>query len=205
MTQRVLAEPVGIVLAGGRGRRIGGSKAIVELQGKPLIAYPLAALRTVLEHVAVVAKSSTELPDVAGANVWIEPEQPSHPVAGIVRALELVGGRSVFVCAGDLPFVSAELVRALVSIELGAALAVIPHAADRLQPLCAHYAAAALGPLREALAEGPEHPTHELVATLDPAVVEVDDARAFFNVNAPEDLLTASAMLDHAEPRIGPR
>ena len=31
------------VLAGGRGSRIGGDKALVQLGGRPLIAYPLAA------------------------------------------------------------------------------------------------------------------------------------------------------------------
>jgi molybdopterin-guanine dinucleotide biosynthesis protein A len=33
------------VLAGGRGDRIGGAKAMVELRGRPLIRYPLDALR----------------------------------------------------------------------------------------------------------------------------------------------------------------
>ena len=28
------SQPVGVVLAGGRGRRIGGDKAIVELEGR---------------------------------------------------------------------------------------------------------------------------------------------------------------------------
>ena len=37
-------RPIGVVLAGGSGRRIGGSKAIVKLRGQPLITYPLAAL-----------------------------------------------------------------------------------------------------------------------------------------------------------------
>jgi molybdenum cofactor guanylyltransferase len=41
-------EPIGAILAGGSGRRIGGSKAIVKLHGTPLIAYPLEAMRDAL-------------------------------------------------------------------------------------------------------------------------------------------------------------
>jgi len=55
-------KPVGVVLAGGAGRRIGGDKATVELAGRPLLLYPLAAVRAVLRDVAVVAKRVTALP-----------------------------------------------------------------------------------------------------------------------------------------------
>src|SRR5688572_10819225 len=37
-------DAVGVVLAGGRGARMGGSKAMVELGGEPLIMRPLRAL-----------------------------------------------------------------------------------------------------------------------------------------------------------------
>jgi molybdopterin-guanine dinucleotide biosynthesis protein A len=42
---RVRTRPVGAILAGGGGRRIGGDKAIVELHGRPLISYPLETVR----------------------------------------------------------------------------------------------------------------------------------------------------------------
>jgi len=41
---------IGAVLAGGAGRRLGGSKATVQLGGRPLLAYALGALRGALEH-----------------------------------------------------------------------------------------------------------------------------------------------------------
>src|SRR5256885_1284659 len=105
------AGPLGAVLAGGLGRRLGGSKATVALAGRPLISYPLQALRSALGAVVVVAKGDTQLPDGLEAPVWVEPEHPRHPLTGLVHALSLAGGRPVLVCACDLPLVTEELVR----------------------------------------------------------------------------------------------
>jgi molybdopterin-guanine dinucleotide biosynthesis protein A len=52
---------IGSVLAGGRGSRLGGSKATVELAGRPLISYPLAALAAAGLDAFVVAKPDTPL------------------------------------------------------------------------------------------------------------------------------------------------
>ena len=138
---------IGAVLAGGSGRRIGGDKAMVELEGRPLLHYPLSVLRAVLDEVAVVAKQSTVLPglDVEIA-IWLEPEEPRHPLAGIVHALRCARGRPVVVVAGDMPFVTRGLVAALARERSRGAVAVVPRAGGRLQPLCARYEPRALTP-----------------------------------------------------------
>jgi len=185
--------PIGVVLAGGVGRRIGGDKAIVELEGRPLLHYPLNVLRAVLDDVAVVAKQSTVLPglDVEVA-IWLEPDEPRHPLAGIVHALRCAGGRSVVVVAGDMPFVTRGLVAALARERARGAVAVVPHAAGGLQPLCARYEPRALMPLA---CGDLAAPLRDVVAALPPRVVEWPDDEPFFNVNHPEDILQAAALL----------
>lgn len=191
--------PIGIVLAGGRGRRIGGAKATVELHGRPLLSYPVGALRAALGEVAIVAKAETELPSLPGVAIWIEPDEPRHPLAGIVHALLVAGGRPVVVAAGDLPFVTPELVVDLACADAGGRPAVVPRAGGRLQPLLARYDAAAAALLERALATADGTLT-AAVEALGPAVVELDDETPFFNVNLPEDLLTAAALMDRPEP-----
>jgi molybdenum cofactor guanylyltransferase len=189
--------PIGVVLAGGGGRRIGGAKATVELWGVPLLAYPVGALQAVLDEVVVVAKRDTELPPLPGVGILTEPDVPRHPLTGIVHALEQVDGRAILVCAGDLPFVTTTLVRELADADAGGAPALVPRVGGRLQPLLARYEASALAPLAAALrGAGRWAPLRELVVALAPRVVELADERQFFNVNRPEDLLTASALLD---------
>jgi molybdenum cofactor guanylyltransferase len=187
-------QPIGVILAGGAGRRIGGSKAMVRLHGRPLISYPLDAVRRALGDVAIIAKADTELPSLPGVRVWIEPSTPRHPLVGIMHALGLAEGRSVLVCAADLPFVTAETIRAIADRDPGAAPAVIAASGGHMQPLLGCYRPEAVELLRGAAAD-PQLPLRELVAAIDPLLVEVD-SEALFNVNSPDDLLQAAAMLD---------
>ena len=90
---------IGAVLAGGEGRRLGsGSKAAAQLAGRPLVEYPLEALADVCERVAVVCKRGTCLPELTGVERWDEPDEPRHPLTGIVHALETAAA-PVLICA----------------------------------------------------------------------------------------------------------
>jgi molybdopterin-guanine dinucleotide biosynthesis protein A len=196
---------VGAVLAGGAGRRMGGPKALATFRGQPLIERPLAALRTVLSEVVVVAKRDTPLPP--GLTVWVEPDEPRHPATGLIHALErcergqtpfdtspISGdcerGLTLLVGAADMPFVPVELLRALLADDSDAA-AVVPRAGGRLQPLLALYRPAALPALRSA---APDAPLTATVEALAPTILEWPDETAFFNVNTPEDLRRAEAL-----------
>jgi molybdopterin-guanine dinucleotide biosynthesis protein A len=192
--------PVGVVLAGGAGRRIGGGKAVVELHGRPLISYPVGVVQAALGAVAVVAKADSELPPLPGVEIWTEPAAPSHPLNGIVHALRGAGGRAVLVAAGDLPFLTRELIRAVAEAPAEGRAAVVPRAGGRLQPLLARYEPQALEPLAAALASAPLGSLTGVVEALPPRELPLDDEEAFFNVNLPEDLLTATAMMDRTDP-----
>jgi molybdopterin-guanine dinucleotide biosynthesis protein A len=188
-------DPTGVILAGGEGTRMGGAKAIVKLHGRPLIAYPLEAMWRALGSVALVAKVSSQLPSFAGVTVWIEPDEPRHPLVGIVHALGVADGRPVMVCALDLPFVTSALIRRIAKADAGGAPAVIASSAGRTQPLLGCYEPEALERLTAAL-DRVDVPAREAVAALGAVLYEVEDAEELFNINSPDDLLQASAMLD---------
>jgi molybdenum cofactor guanylyltransferase len=192
---RFRSRPVGAILAGGAGLRIGGQKQIVELDGKPLISYPLEAVGQVLSKVAILTKTGTKLPPVSRVSVWIEPESPRHPLIGITQALALAGGRPVLVCAGDMPFVTPDLVRRLVKTDPGRAPAVVACSEDRMQPLLGCYQPRALGLLSGA-ARAATGRLMDVVAGIEPVLLEVDDPEELFDVDTPDDLLQAAAMLD---------
>jgi molybdenum cofactor guanylyltransferase len=190
------AMPIGVVLAGGRARRLGGGKATASLAGRPLVSYPVRALRETVDEVAIVAKPSTALPALEpGIAVWREPAAPSHPLVGIAAALTRAGGRAVLVCAGDMPFVPVSLLARLAAADAGDAPAVVAASArGDLQPLLARYEPGALALLGPAAAEGVA-PARAVVGSLTPAIVVVEDPRSLFNVNTPEDLREAESLL----------
>jgi molybdenum cofactor guanylyltransferase len=187
--------PIGVILAGGLGRRMGGSKAVVRLGGRPLILYPLEALTLALDDVAVIAKADTLLPGLPGVTVWIEPPTPRHPLVGITHALALASRRPIVVCAADLPFVTPELIDRLAHVDPAGAPAVIASREGEMQPLLGCYQQAASKPLASAAATA-DTPLREAVAAIGPRLFEVEDVDELFNVNAPDDLLQAAAMLD---------
>jgi molybdenum cofactor guanylyltransferase len=191
---KLKAPPVGAILAGGAGLRIGGAKAMVELKGRPLICYPLEALQQAVADVVVVAKPTTVLPSLTHVTVWLEPDEPSHPLLGILHALSLAEGRAVLVCAGDLPFVTAEALQTLAAADPAGTPAVIAAAGGMTQPLLGCYQPVALELVGAA---DLLRPMRETVARIGARTVEVDP-HVLFNVNYPEDLLQATALMDAA-------
>lgn len=182
---------IGVVLAGGAGRRIGGGKPGRMLAGRPLASYPAAALAEVCERVAIVAKPGSALPQLPGVEQWDdEPAEPQHPLTGIVHALDRAAGEEILVCAADMPFVTPEAMRELVKAG-GTAVAT---ADGVLQPVLALYQPEALALLRQAEEDAP---LTRAVETLDPIHVRLP-AKLLQNVNTPEELAAAERELREA-------
>jgi molybdopterin-guanine dinucleotide biosynthesis protein A len=182
---------VGAVLAGGRGSRLRGAKPTAELAGRPLIAYPLAALAAAGIEAFVVAKPETDLPPLT-VDVVTEPAEPTHPLAGIVAALRHAG-RPIVVLGCDFPFAPPALLRALA--EAPEPL-VVPAPGGDPQPLMARWSPELLPRLEGALER--EEPLRRTVAALAARLLDDEElarfgepARAFLNVNTPADLRAA--------------
>jgi molybdopterin-guanine dinucleotide biosynthesis protein A len=182
---------IGAVLAGGEGSRFGrASKPAALLAGRPLVSYPVEALRAVCDRVAVVCKRSTRLPALEGAERWDEPDEPQHPLTGFVYALERAVSEPVLVCAADMPFVTADACRTLLAAARGG-LAVVAAADGVLQPTFGVYASAALEVFRAA---PPNARLTDTVEQLRPVRVAFP-ARLVRSVNTPEELAEAERLL----------
>ena len=196
-----MAEQQAIVaiLAGGRGERIGGEKALALLGGRALIHRPLAAAREAGLETIVVAKRASALPPLPEPVVH-EPDAPSHPLCGVLAALELAAARSpapaVLLVACDMPFLTGPLLAWLAGLD-GAVMA---HVGGRAQPLLARCLPAQLPALRRALAE--RRSLREAIGGLEPRIVDERELSRFgspqrlcFNVNHAEDQALAEGWL----------
>lgn len=203
------ASVLGAVLAGGRGSRLGGGKPAIELGGRPLITYPLAAIEAAGVEAVVCAKPGEAPVSSSGfsvghgrteerrdsVRVLEEPEEPRHPLCGIVAALRLA--RPVVAVACDLPFVAPGLVELLAEAREPL---VVPTLDGRPQPLLARYEPSLLPRLETALER--EEPLTRTVEALGPRLLGEEELARFgeprrllFNVNGPDDLRAAEALL----------
>jgi molybdopterin-guanine dinucleotide biosynthesis protein A len=192
-----MTEPRAIVavLAGGRGERLGGNKAMALLGGRPLIERPLEAARGAGLEAIVVAKRSTPLPQLP-ERVHYEPESPHHPLCGVIAALEFAAERSpapaVLLLACDMPFLTSPLLDWITGLD-GVAMTAV---GGWLQPLLARCVPQQLPALRTALSA--RRPLRAAMTELAPRIVDEselsrfgDPERLCFNVNSPEDLQVA--------------
>ena len=181
---------------------MGIPKPTARLRGRPLIEYPLNAAVGAKLETFVVAKQSSDLPPL-DAPVVIEPEEPTHVLAGIVAALEAANGRPVLAVAADMPFMEGTLLAWLAS-HPGTT---VVEAAGRLQPLLARFEPDTVTALREA--RDRSEPAQETIAALNPHVVGDAELVRFgkpmrmcFNVNTPEQLREAESDLRERELRV---
>ncbi|MCW3056907.1 MAG: 4-diphosphocytidyl-2C-methyl-D-erythritol synthase [Solirubrobacterales bacterium] len=196
-----MAEPRAIVavLAGGRGERLGGRKPSVALAGSPLVCHPLRAAADAGLEAIVVAKRSSLLPTL-DAQVVYEPEEPAHPLCGVLAALAFADARpgvdAVVAVACDMPFLSGRLLAWLAGLD-GPVMARVD---GRDQPLLARWTVSDVPVLEQSLAE--DRSMRAALASLAPAIAAEpelsrfgDATRLCFNVNDRDDLRDAEAWL----------
>jgi CTP:molybdopterin cytidylyltransferase MocA len=140
-----LEDAVGIVLAAGAGRRFGGAKQVAELGGRPLIHWPLAALRAggVPSVIVVIGAHAERVRAVlCGVEIVEEPgwsEGMSASLRAGVRAAAARGAGRVIVALADQPHLSGEAVaRVLAASRAGA-----PFCRARYGPVSGHPVALA--------------------------------------------------------------
>ena len=185
---------VGVVLAGGRGSRMGHSKAQLPIAGEPLLRRVVGRLRAALSDVLVVGPPELA-PLVPDIPVIPDTRPGVGPLAGLEAALGAITARYAFVVACDMPFVAPPLVAAMAARALTAADydVVALRSAHGLEHLHAVYARTCLAPIRDALDRG-DLSVHGLLAGL--RVLEVSPAEAAlsdptslsaFNANTPAE------------------
>ncbi len=192
----------GAVLAGGNASRFGGSpKGLESVGGERILDRVVRSVHAATGSSPLLVANSPEAPDW---NPDLEVVQDAirncGSLGGIYTALT-AGEGPVLVVAWDMPFISADLLKALIesSNDYDAYLPMNGDSGE-VEPLCAVYGPACRGPIRERLAGEDFRASgflHEVRSgTLQPEETERhgDPKTLFFNVNTAADLATAEDM-----------
>ena len=200
--------PVGVILAGGRATRMGGGdKGLRPLGGRPLLAHVID--RLVPQAGALVLNANGDPVRLAGFGLPVVADSMAGhagPLAGVLAGLDWAaaqGADAIVTAAADTPFFPRDLTARLGAAagQSGLALAATPDGTGRLwqHPTFGLWPVALRDDLRDALEGG----LRKIVAWTDrhgtgTAVFDAWPFDPFFNVNTPEDLAAAEALLGHA-------
>jgi molybdopterin-guanine dinucleotide biosynthesis protein A len=189
------------ILAGGRGRRLGGvDKGALEIGGRAIIEGQIALLHQLTPDLVIVASEATAYAQL-GVPVLVDEVAGVGPLGGIATALAHTHQPYTLIVACDMPFLSLAFLQHLVARVRGVEVA-LPRSEDGYHPLCAAYARTVLPAVRARLSDrrldviglvrelriaeiGPEE-----LAAFDPGRVMLS------NVNTPQDLRKACAWAD---------
>jgi molybdopterin-guanine dinucleotide biosynthesis protein A len=194
----------GIVLAGGRGRRLGGrDKAFVTLAGHPLIARAIARLRPQVAAVAINANGDPSRFAPFSLPVLADPMPDfAGPLAGVLAGLEWargLGAERLATVAVDTPFFPSDLVARLAAAG-DAETVSVASSGGRRHPTFALIPVALAGDLALYLRRGESLKVADWLARHGAAEApcEGDDPGAvdpFFNINTSADLAKAEGLV----------
>lgn len=202
-----------IVLTGGGSRRMGRDKATLTWHGRRLLDHVLDAVTSTIPaptEVIVVGPRAT-VPDALGVH-WRREDPPGGgPVAAIGAALPAISGDWAAVIATDMPLIAETLealVRAAEAAEDVEALLPVDNG-DRPQPLCALYRTSALRRAADAVVAERGSLSgasmRSLTAHLTVSPLDVERPELVLDLDRPEDLTAASAVLAGARADVAPR
>jgi molybdopterin-guanine dinucleotide biosynthesis protein A len=176
-----------VVLAGGAARRLGGvDKPALQVGGRSLLDRVLDAVVDASRVVVVGPARTTERPVV-----WCREDPPGGgPVAALDAGLAEVRSDTVAVLAGDLPFLTAAVVRQLRTAVAGHDGALVVDEGGRDQLLLGVWDTAALRAALPASVGGAR--LGETIGRLDPIRVRIDAQPApWFDCDTDDDLAKA--------------
>ena len=202
-----MIAPLGVILAGGRASRMGGGdKGLLALGGRPLLAHAIERLEPQVPALALNANGDPTRFARFGLPVLADsvPGLPG-PLAGVLAGLDWAAGQgaeSIVTVAADTPFFPCDLVPRLLLAGEGMAHPLVLAATAgaegevRLQPTFGLWPVVLREMLRGALAQG-ERKVRVWAEAQGARVAAFAELGfdPFFNINTPEDLDRARAIL----------
>ncbi len=204
----------GVILAGGRGRRLGGiDKADIVLGARPLVAHVIARLAPQVDTIAINSNSPGERWTRTGLAVLADIiEDFPGPLAGILAGLlwarSLHPGSHVVTVAVDTPFIPCDLSEHLLRRQARTRASIIlAKSRDRIHPVIGLWPSTLADDLdhavrtkgtRKVMEWVRRHP-HDFACFGDIVTGKKQDETGniaidpFFNINTPDDLERAKA------------
>ena len=199
-------EVTGVLLAGGKSRRMGEDKRYLVVGEQTLLERGLGVLRSMFYEVLVVIAQDSAPLDI-DARIVRDLVPDCGSLGGIYTGLTQATTPYIFAVACDMPFLNQAVITQFTNRRDTADI-VMARLATRLHPMHALYGKGCL-PAMEQMIVARQLKIQELVSHASLRVQYVTEAdllsidpswRSFHNVNTPEDLEAAYSLLARIPP-----
>jgi molybdopterin-guanine dinucleotide biosynthesis protein A len=189
----------GVILVGGKSRRMGTDKAFLDVCGKPLFERVLDLFRESFAQTILVGDRDERF---AGYGLRVVPDiYPGSALGGLFTGLSYAETGHVFAAPCDMIYPNRELMSHICSLKEDFDI-VVPETARGFEPLFALYSKRCLDPMLGLLERGIYRiiDFYPQVRVRNVTGRELDSfdckGKSFTNINSPEDLLLAGKECD---------
>jgi molybdopterin-guanine dinucleotide biosynthesis protein A len=190
----------GLVLTGGRSRRMQRDKAGLEYAGKSQLARAMELLSPLVARCFVsVRHDQIHDPQRAAYDTITDIKPNLGPIGGIHAALRSYPDHAWLILACDLPFLDRTTLQHLIAHRASTRIATAYRSSFDAQPepLCAIFEPRSLPIIEQSLAQAQQCP-RALLSRSDVELLELPNARALDNINTGEEYAAAIAALGAA-------
>ena len=202
MKTSLIADVTGVLLAGGKSRRMGQDKRLLSIGDETLYTRSLSVLRAIFERVVVVVAQDSPLM-ASDAPVLRDVIPHCGSLGGLYTGLKEARTQWVFAVACDMPFLDPGTIRHFTSLK-GEGDVIMAKLRNGFQPMHALYHRNCL-PIMEGLIHAQDFKIHRLadhpavrvrIVTREELSRVDPEGRSFYNVNTPADLAAARSLFD---------
>lgn len=189
-----------IVLAGGKGLRLGRDKLSEMIGDRTLLERIIDRLSLVSGEILIVIAQGQPKPALPPTKVVVDLYPGKGPLGGIYTGLVAAQSFHSLVVAADMPFLNLSLLRYLIQVSPTYDV-ILPRIKDELEPLHAIYSKNCLVPIQQQIEQGKLKVRDFLGQVRVRYVEEAEISRfdpknlSFFNINTLADLGRAKALL----------
>ena len=198
----MIPNMTGVLVAGGKSRRMGRDKRFLEIGGQTLLQRSLSVLQSLFTEVLVAL--AEPLPQLKGNGYQVVTDliPDCATLGGLYTGLSSASHPRVLAVGCDMPFLNPAVIRRLAKLDAQADV-VMPKLATGLQPMLAVYSKTCL-PHLERMARAQQFKVQDLAEVPGLTVklipekdfLDVDpQLLSFFNINTPADFEFARKLL----------
>lgn len=184
----------GVILAGGASKRLGGIiKSNIVISGEKIITRIINSISDIFDDIIIVTYNPSEFREFTSCRIIGDHYLNAGPLGGIHAAMKSSANDAIFVFAGDMPFLSKEIITEQINqFSSKECDILIPLIGGFTEPLHSIYRVTLLNEMERYITGGKNRSVRDFIKLMNVRYMPIHESeenkRAFTNINSREDI-----------------